>query len=92
VEAAIDQRDGHIYNRITKRTFACGFLGGITDGGNEVAGDRATNDFVDELEALTARPWCNINLNVGELAMTASLAFQPSMFVHRFANGFLVSD
>ena len=62
----------------------------LFDGGDEVAGDRAAEDFVAELEAAAAGHGLHANLAVAELAVAAGLLLVASLRLGLGADGFAI--
>ncbi len=62
------------------------------DGGNEVAGDGAAEDFVGEFEAAAARQGLHADFAVAELAVTAGLLFVAAVRFGLAADGFEVGN
>ena len=62
----------------------------LFDGGDEVAGDGAAEDFVAELEAAAAGQWLHANLAVAELAVAAGLLLVASRRLDLGADGLAV--
>src|SRR3954469_17864032 len=89
METAVDQRDRQINHRVTERAFLRRLRRRLAHCRNEIAGHRAADDLVDELEALTTWARRHVDLDVGELAVTAGLPLQAPMLMHRLLDGFL---
>jgi hypothetical protein len=62
------------------------------DGGDEVAGDGAAEDLVDELEAGAAREGFEADFAVAELAVAAALFLVTAVACRRCANRLAVGD
>ena len=64
----------------------------LFDGGNEVAGDGAAEDFVAELEAAAAGQGLHANFAVAELAVAAGLLLVASLRLGLAADGFAIGN
>ena len=60
--------------------------------GNVVLGNRAAEDFVDELEVAAARQRLHLDLAIAELAVTAALLLVTALHVGAAANGFAIGN
>ena len=69
-----------------------GFEDALFDGGDEVAGDGAAEDVVDELEAAAAREGFDADLAVAELAVASALFLVAAVAGGGGADGFAVGD
>src|SRR5208283_89671 len=77
VEHAIHQGDRDIDDGIAEWPFLHGLLGGFADRRNILPRHCTAHDFIDEQKTLAAAARLNLQLDVGELAMAAGLAFEP---------------
>ena len=59
---------------------------------NVVLGNRAAEDFVDELEFAAARQRLHLDPAIAELAVTAGLLLVPALHVGAAANGFAIGN
>src|SRR5205085_8789298 len=79
---AIDQPDAEIDDRISGEVPAePGVLNPFLDGGDVLARNRPAEDLVDKFEVGAARQRLDLDLAVGELAVTAGLLLVTSMRV-----------
>ena len=92
MECAIDQGHPDIDDGIAEWSLLHGLLGRFADRRNILPRHRAPHNFIGEQKALAAAARLDLQLYVGELAMTAGLAFEPGMLLHPALDRFLESN
>ena len=90
---AVVEDDFEVHHRIAGEIAARGrVLDSLFDGGNEVPGNGAAEDIVDELELGAARERFHLDLAIAELAMAAGLFLVAALHVGSAPNGFPIGD
>ena len=90
---AVVEDDLEVDNGISGKEAALrGFDNALFDGGNVVPGNRAAEDFVDELEVSAARQRLHLDLAVAELAVAAALLLVAALHVGAPANRLAIGN
>src|SRR5579875_1573219 len=92
MEHAINQRDCHIDHGITEGPLLHGLLGSLANCGDILLWHCPADDFIDEQKAFSTSARLNLELDVGELAVTARLALEPRVLKDGLPDRFLEGD
>ena len=90
---AVVHDDAHVLQRVARdRAFAQHLAHSFFYRGNELVGNRAAHDLVDELEARAARERLDLEVHLAELARAAGLLLVAAMAFGRARDGLAIRN
>ena len=92
IRAVVDGDFEIDHRKAGQKAVGGGFHDSFFDGGNEIARNRAAEDFVGEFELPAARQRLHANPAIAELAVAAGLLLVAALHVGPAANGFAIRN